>query len=66
MVRDRPADDPAGEHVEHYGRVDPAFAGAVLGDAGDPQPVRLIGAEVALHQVRPLAGPRVACRQRRR
>jgi hypothetical protein len=39
MVRDRPADDPAGEHVEHHRRVDSALAGAVLGDVGDPQPV---------------------------
>ena len=32
--------------------VDPALAGAVLGDVGDPEPVRGVGDEPALHQVR--------------
>jgi hypothetical protein len=53
VVRDRPADHPAGEHVQHHSGVDPALAGAVLGDVGYPQPVRFVGAEPALHPVLP-------------
>ena len=44
VVGDRPAHDPAGEHVQDDRAVDPALAGAVLGDVGDPQPVRPVSA----------------------
>ena len=62
MVRDRPADDAAGVDVEDGGAVDPALAGAVLGDVGEPQLVRPVGTELPLHPVLPhrLGGSRVA------
>ena len=57
---DLPAHDAAGEHVEDEGDVDPAGEGAHIGDIGDPQLVRRVGAELALDQVgaqvRPVAG----------
>jgi hypothetical protein len=53
VVRDRPAHDPAAEHIEDRGAVDPALGGAVLGDVGDPQPIRLIGDELTLHVIWP-------------
>src|SRR3954452_7106069 len=37
---DRPADYPAGELIEHYRAVHLAFTGGMLGDVGEPQPVR--------------------------
>ena len=49
---DRPADDPAGEGVEHDRAVHLALAGAVLGDVGQPQPVRLGPSEVTVHEIR--------------
>lgn len=51
VVRDRPAHDFAGEHVEHRGAVDLACPGGVLGDVGALQQVRAGGDELALHQV---------------
>lgn len=45
MVSDRPADDLAGEHVEHGCAVDLALTGGVFGDVGAPQPVRRVGNE---------------------
>jgi hypothetical protein len=51
VVGDRPADDPAGEHVEDDGEVDPPLAAAVLGDVGDVEPVGLGRGEPPLHQV---------------
>ena len=38
-------------HVDHGRAMDPTLAGAVLGDARDPQPVRGVGHELALHVV---------------
>jgi hypothetical protein len=52
MVGHRPAHDPAGERVQDHGQVQPALVGALLGDVGHPQPVRLGRREVALDQVR--------------
>ncbi len=43
VIGDGPADREAGEHVDHDRAVDPALAGAVLGDVGDPQLVRGVG-----------------------
>lgn len=37
--------------VDHERQVDPAFAGAVLGDVLDPQPVGSVRAELTMHQV---------------
>ena len=51
VVGDRPADDPSGPGVDDDGEVDPALAGAVLGDVLHPQPVRAVGAELAVHQI---------------
>ena len=36
----------------HHGAVDLGFAGGVLGDVGDPQPVGLGSGEVAVHEIR--------------
>jgi hypothetical protein len=51
VVGHRPADDPAGEAVQHDREVQPAFAGALLGDVGHPQPVWCWWGEVAFDQV---------------
>ncbi len=51
VIGDRPADDPSGPGVDDDGEVDPALAGAVLGDVLHPQPVRAVGAELAMHQI---------------
>jgi hypothetical protein len=51
VVGDRPANDPAGEHVQDDGEVDPALAAAVLGDVGDVEPIGLVGGEPPLHQI---------------
>jgi len=53
MIGDRPAHHAAGEDIEDDRGVDPALTGAVLGDVGDPQPVRALGDEAAVDQVRP-------------
>jgi hypothetical protein len=46
-----PADDAAAEAVQHHGQVEPAFAGAVLGDVCDVEPVRRLGPEVPVDQI---------------
>ena len=46
-----PADDAAAEHAGHDAAVDLALAGGVLGDVGDPQPVRAVRGELAPDQV---------------
>jgi len=53
VVSDGPAHDPAGVDVEDHGAVDPALAGAVLGDVGDPEPVRCIRGELTPDVVGP-------------
>ena len=50
-VRDRVADDPAGEHVFDGAEVELALVGPVLGDVGQPQFVDVIGGEVPLHEI---------------
>ena len=59
----RPADDPAGEAVEHDRQVQPALASALLGDVGHPEPVRSWWGEVPLDQVRCGGGVWVAAGQ---
>lgn len=51
MLGHAPAHDPAAEEILHRGQVQPALARVDLLDIGRPQPVRGIGAEVALHEV---------------
>jgi hypothetical protein len=51
VIGDRPADHDPAEHVEDRGAVDLALGGGVLGDVGDPQPIRRIGDKPALHQI---------------
>jgi hypothetical protein len=63
VVGHRPADDPTGEGVQDDRQVQPAIAGALLGDVGHPQPVRSWWGEVALDQVRCRGGLWVAARQ---
>ncbi len=51
-IRDRVTDDAVGEHVLDRAAVELALGGgAVLGDVGQPHPVRCVGAEDALHVV---------------
>lgn len=51
----------ATEDVEHGRQIDPALVGGVLGDVGDPQPIRAVGVELPLHGIRPDGlGPLVA------
>ena len=52
VLSHRPADDPAGEAVEHDRHIQPTLAGALLGDVGHPEPVRSWWGAVALDQVR--------------
>ncbi len=62
MVRDRPAHHAAAEPVDDHREVQPSLAGAVLGHVGDVEPVRGIGGEVPLDQVRRWRGGLVATR----
>src|SRR5918998_1709286 len=52
VLGDGPADDELGIGVHDRGAVDLALECGVLGDVGDPQPVRLGDGEVAVDQVR--------------
>ncbi len=60
MLSDGPADDSAGKGVHHRGAVQPPFAGGVLGDVGDPQPVRRVCGELPVDQVGRRLSVRVA------
>ena len=51
VIGDGPAHDPAAPSVEDDGYVDLALGGGVLGYVADPQPVRALDAELAVHQV---------------
>jgi hypothetical protein len=48
---DRPADHPAGEHIQHHTAVHLALPGGVLGDIGNPQLIRCRPVEPALDQI---------------
>jgi hypothetical protein len=52
MIRDLPADDHAGEHVEDERDVAPAFPCRGVGDVREPQLVGSLRTEVAAHQIR--------------
>jgi hypothetical protein len=47
----RPADDPAGEHIQHHRQVHEALPGRHVRDVGGPDAVRLGRAELAFDQV---------------
>jgi len=51
LIRDRPADDAAREGVDHSRQVDLALCGRVLGDIADPEHIRSIDCELAVHEV---------------
>ena len=51
VISDRPADHPAAPGIEHHSEVHLALAGRVLGDVGDPQPVRALRRELAVDEV---------------
>ena len=53
MIGDRPAHHPAGEHIEDDRGIHPALTRAVLGDVGDPEPVRALGTKLTVDQIRP-------------
>ena len=50
--RDLPADDDAGEHVEHEGHVDDARPGRAVGEVTHPQLIGTRGVEVPVDEVR--------------
>jgi hypothetical protein len=50
-VIDRPANDASTERVEHDAAVKLSFSRGVLGDVGDPQPVRFDSGEVPVDEV---------------
>ena len=62
MVRGQlPADDAAAVGIQHEGQIGDALPRAQVGQIGDPQGVRPIGDEVALHEIaRPRRGQRRA------
>jgi hypothetical protein len=51
MLGHRPADDSAGVGVHHGGAVQLALLSGVLGDVGDPQPVRSVHSEPTIDRV---------------
>ena len=51
VIGDRPAHDTTTPGVDDDGEVDPALTAAVLGDVLDPQAVRAVGSELAMHQI---------------
>jgi len=51
MIRDRPADDAARGGVDHSRQVDLALSGRVLGDIADPEGIRSVDCELAVHEV---------------
>ena len=51
MVVHRPADHAAAERVDHDRDIQPSFAGPLLGDVGNPEPIRRVRPEVAFHQI---------------
>jgi len=46
-----PADDPAREDVDDEAEVDHALPAADIGEVRDPEPIRLLGAEVAVDEI---------------
>ena len=52
----RPPHHPAAEHIEHDGQIQEPRRARDVGDVGDPQPVRPLGLEATLDEVRRRAG----------
>ena len=46
-----PADDPAGESIEHDGQIQEPGPGRHVGDVGNPENIRRIGIEVPVNQI---------------
>ena len=55
MVTHRPADDFAGEEIEHDGQIEPPFLGWHVGDVGEPNLIGPLGGEFL---VEPVGGDR--------
>ena len=55
VVTHRPADDFAGEEIEHDGQIEPPFLGWHIGDVGEPNLIGLPGGEFL---VEPVGGDR--------
>jgi hypothetical protein len=51
VVGELPTDDHPAVDVDHEGEVDAALPAAQIGEVGAPELVRLLGGEVALHQI---------------
>ena len=51
VVTHRPADDFAGEEIEHDGQIEPPFGGWHAGDVGQPNLIRPAGGEVLAEPV---------------
>lgn len=51
LVRDRTSDDPLVLGLEDGAAVDHAVRGAKLGDASEPNPIRVVGGESAPHEI---------------
>ena len=56
MVGHRPPHHPAAEHIEYDGQIQESRRSRDVGDISDPQPVRGLGLEATLDQVRRGAG----------
>jgi len=52
VVGHRPAHHSPGEGVQDHRQIQPPFAGALLGDVGDPEPVGAGRLEVTLDEIR--------------
>jgi hypothetical protein len=63
LPADPPADDPPGEGVDDEGDMDEARPGRDVGEVGDPEPVRAVGAEHAVHPVQRARRARVGNRR---
>lgn len=53
----RPADHPTRVQIQHDGHVQPTLVGPDVGEVGQPLPVRRVGLELALQQIRRDAMP---------
>ncbi len=51
MIRDRPADHTPAERVDDDREIDPAFAGSMFSRVHDPEPIRPVDTELAIHQI---------------
>ncbi len=51
VVTHRPADDFAGEEIEHGGQIEPPFLGGHVGEVGEPNLIRPLGGEFLVEPV---------------